>query len=229
MYNLKQIISLLHLHIKVKGTNNEYDKGLLLENDVRLRIKGSNNKVITGKNCSLKNVVISIYGDNNTVTFGDDVAISNVIIEMGFKWHNTNNNSSLTIGGKTTTNHISVIMLEDNSHVKIGENCMFASGIELWATDTHSITDLEGNLLNYDGNIIIGDNVWVGKDVKICKNAQISDNSVVGFSSVVSSKFTQQNVIIAGNPAKIVKENIKWNRLSPQVYLQSQNKKTYAL
>lgn len=224
MYNLKQIITLLHLHIKVKGANNKYDKSLLLENDVRLRIQGNNNKIITGKNCSLKNVVISIYGDNNIITIGDDVALSNVIIDIGFKWHNTANNSTLTIGSKTTTNNVTIIMLEDNSQIKIGENCMFSSGIELWATDTHSITDMEGNLINKGGNIIIGDNVWVGKDVKICKYAQIADNSVIGFNSVISSKFKQPNVIVAGNPAKVVKENIKWNRLSPQAYLQSQNK-----
>lgn len=218
MKKIRKIIAWLHWHIKVRGKNNEYNTDILLQNDVRLRIKGDNNKIIIGENCSLKNVVISIFGNDNVVKIGNDTMFSGLIVEMGFKWHNNINNSILSIGDKTTINSSSMIMLEDNSKIEIGEDCMFASGIDLWGSDTHSIVDLDGNLLNYGGNIKIGNHVWIGKDVKICKNAQISDNSIVGFNAVVASKFTQPNIVITGNPAKMVKENINWNRLSPQNY-----------
>lgn len=226
MEAFKKFIAFLHWHIKVKGKNNKYNTDLLLKDDVRLRIKGNNNQLIIGKNCSLKNVAISIYGNDNIIKFGDNCNISNMIIENGFKWHNNANNCSISIGYGAGLNSASLILLEDGSKITIGTNCISAAGIELWATDTHSITDLEGNLLNYGGNIIIGNNVWLGKDVKICKNAQIPDNSVVGFSSVVAAKFSQPNVILAGNPAKIVKENIKWDKRSPQTYLQQNQKKS---
>lgn len=224
MEQLKKIITLLHWHIKVKGNGNKYNRDILLKNDIRLRIKGDNNQIIIGDDCSLKNVVISIYGNNNVVTIGNNIQTHGLTVEIGFMWHNKANNTNLSIGNKTTINGATIIMLEDDSQVKIGENCMFACDVELWATDTHSITDLEDNLINYGGNIQIGNNVWIGKDVKICKKAQISDDTVVGFNSVVASKFQQSNVILAGNPAKIIKENIKWNRLSPQNYQQQQNK-----
>lgn len=35
-------------------------------------------------------------------------------------------------------------------------------------------------------------------------------NSVVGHSTVVAKKFTDKNVVIAGNPAKIIKTDINW-------------------
>jgi acetyltransferase-like isoleucine patch superfamily enzyme len=223
MFNFKkinspQITSFIRWHVKTKGKNNNFDINKMRKNDVRLKIRGNNNTIVIGDNCNLNNSVINIIGNDNNIRIGDNVSAPGLVIEVGFKWHNATNNINLSIGNKTTINGVSIVLLEDNSQVTIGEDCMFASNIEFWASDTHSITDLEGNLLNYGGNIKIGNHVWIGQDVKICKKAQIADNSVVGFSSVVASKFNQPNVILAGNPAKVIKENTNWSRLTPQNY-----------
>ena len=42
------------------------------------------------------------------------------------------------------------------------------------------------------------------------KDVKISRNSVVAYGSLVTKKFEQENVLLAGIPAKIVKENIYW-------------------
>lgn len=86
--------------------------------------------------------------------------------------------------------------------------------IEMWCSDLHSIYDFDGNVLNVGKEIIIGDNVWIGKDVHIAKNSRILNNSVVGWCSNVVGNFGEENVIIAGNPAKIVKRNIIWKKES---------------
>jgi maltose O-acetyltransferase len=52
--------------------------------------------------------------------------------------------------------------------------------------------------------IIIEDNVWIGKDTKILKGVTIGENSIVGIGAVVV-KDVPKNVIVAGNPATIVK------------------------
>ena len=88
---------------------------------------------------------------------------------------------------------------------------MFSWGIDVWCTDVHTVTDLDGNPLNFSESIEIGNQVWVGKDVKIGKNTKISADSIVGWGSIVTKKFDETNVVIAGNPAKIVKRNINWN------------------
>ena len=55
--------------------------------------------------------------------------------------------------------------------------------------------------------IIIGENCWIGTNVRICKGVTIGDNSVVAACSVVT-KNVPANCIVAGNPAKVVKNNI---------------------
>ena len=92
--------------------------------------------------------------------------------------------------------------------------------MDVWCTDAHTITDLEGKVLNYAESIEIGRHVWVGKDVKIDKNVRICDHSIVGWGSIVTKRFDEPNVIIAGTPAKIVKRGVNWDRKSINKYLQ---------
>ena len=51
----------------------------------------------------------------------------------------------------------------------------------------------------------IGDNVWIGMNAVVLKGVTIGENSVVAAGAVVS-KDVPANVIVAGNPAVIVKE-----------------------
>lgn len=134
------------------------------------------------------------------------------------------NHCKVIIGDKTTSNGITLRLLEDKSEVIIGQDCMFSSGIYIACSDTHTITDLTGKIINIGSRVQIGHHVWVGMNAFIGKNVQISDNSVVGMCSVVTShqKFPE-NCIIAGNPAKVVKENINWDRLRPKQYMNNSN------
>ena len=56
--------------------------------------------------------------------------------------------------------------------------------------------------------IHIGENVWIGTGARICKGVTIGDNAVIAAQSVVT-KDVPANAIAAGNPAKIVKTDIK--------------------
>jgi acetyltransferase-like isoleucine patch superfamily enzyme len=84
--------------------------------------------------------------------------------------------------------------------------------IEIRTGDSHSILDMSGNRINPSSNVVIGNHVWVGSRVIILKGAQISDFSIIGAGSIVSGEFPDTNVILAGVPAKIVKDNINWKR-----------------
>lgn len=52
--------------------------------------------------------------------------------------------------------------------------------------------------------VIIGKNCFIGCNALILKGTEIGDGSVVGAGSVVSGKFTS-DVVIAGNPAKVIR------------------------
>ena len=51
----------------------------------------------------------------------------------------------------------------------------------------------------------IGNNVWIGMNAIVLKGVTIGDNSVVGAGAVVTHD-VPPNVVVAGNPAKIVKQ-----------------------
>lgn len=96
----------------------------------------------------------------------------------------------------------------------IGKNVLFSWDILVMDTDAHPIRDQEGNVTNNDSEIVIGDNCWIGSRTVILKNTVLKENSVVGCSSLLNKNYEEGNVIIAGNPGKIVKRNIIWKRES---------------
>ena len=53
--------------------------------------------------------------------------------------------------------------------------------------------------------VTIGDNVWIGGGVTILPGVTIGDNTVVAAASVVTRSFPD-NVVVAGNPARIIRE-----------------------
>lgn len=53
--------------------------------------------------------------------------------------------------------------------------------------------------------VIIGNNVWIGGRVVILPGRKIGNNVVIGANSVVT-KDVPDNCIVAGNPARIVKQ-----------------------
>ena len=51
--------------------------------------------------------------------------------------------------------------------------------------------------------------MWIGTNSIILKGVIIGDNSIIAAGSIVT-KNVPENSLVAGNPAKIIKQNIKW-------------------
>jgi len=92
--------------------------------------------------------------------------------------------------------------------ITIGDGCAISWGCEFLDEDFHQIT--------YEGKeekpspIEIGNHVWIGSNVTILKGSRIPDGCVIASGSVVSTAFKKPNCLIAGNPAKEIKENVMW-------------------
>ena len=56
------------------------------------------------------------------------------------------------------------------------------------------------------GSVIIGNNVWIGDKATILPNVTIGDGAVIAANSVVTKDVPAYSVV-AGNPAKVIKEN----------------------
>lgn len=54
------------------------------------------------------------------------------------------------------------------------------------------------------GRITIGNNCFIGAHAIVMYGVTLADNVIVGAGSVVTKSVTESNVILAGNPARIV-------------------------
>ena len=87
---------------------------------------------------------------------------------------------------------------------------MLAEEIIIRTGDSHPIFDLKTNaVINEGKDVIIKDHVWIGTRSQILKGVTINENAIVGAGSIVTQSVLE-NTIVAGNPAKIVKEDINW-------------------
>lgn len=183
-------------------------------------IHGVGNDVVVGKHSTPE---LNIYGDNNRVRI--DSVGGGLAVHLGFGTGECNN-CSVSVGAGTTFVSADIRVREDNVNISIGEDCQFSEKIFIWASDTHTITDMDGNVTNFGKYVTIGNHVWVGYGATICKNTKIADGCIVGTGAVVSGTFDKPNCVIAGNPARVVKENAKWDRRPIQNYIASVKNKS---
>lgn len=111
---------------------------------------------------------------------------------------------------------------ECSSKLIIGKFVLIAQDVVIRTSDGHSIFNIgESEPYNAPEDIIIGDNVWIGERSVILKGSAIPNNSIVASCALVNKSFSQENTILAGVPAKIVKENIFWKRTPYGEYMRS--------
>jgi len=110
------------------------------------------------------------------------------------------------------SNDTQIFTMEENSRIGrdhhidvaesfiLGENSSIAGkSSQFW---THGADIQEG--------IVIGKNCYIGSAVRFKPGSSIGDNSLVALGSVITKKFNDKNVIIAGQPAKIIRKNYNW-------------------
>ena len=88
--------------------------------------------------------------------------------------------------------------------IVIGDSTMIASDVTITDSDWHDIYDRTA-AIGRTSPITLGSNVWIGDGAIVSKGVTIGKNSIVGARSVVI-KDVPENVIVAGNPAQVVKE-----------------------
>ncbi|MCS0670243.1 sugar O-acetyltransferase [Cytobacillus firmus] len=93
----------------------------------------------------------------------------------------------------------------DVCEVRFGDNCMLAPGVQIY-TATHPLHPAERNSgKEFAKPIMFGNNVWIGGSALINPGVTIGDNVVIASGAVVT-KDVPDNVVVGGNPAKIIKQ-----------------------
>lgn len=218
LYNDIKIINKRKVKINVQGQNNQiYIGNIIGQGKVCINILGDNNYIFIDKIISDGILTIMCHCFNgkielNSLSFGPNLTIYN-----GYSVHYKNiKNPKIMIGENTSINSGFIFNPHSNTSINIGNDCMFSDNIQIRNTDGHPIYDITTNeclnKLKENSSIYIGNHVWIGYGATILKNTAILNNSIVGTQAVVTKKFDNQNVVIAGNPAKIVKKNVTWEK-----------------
>lgn len=87
------------------------------------------------------------------------------------------------------------------NEIYLGKNFLFAPGLKLVSANHE--TQKDGWIKTEP--IIIGDNVWIGANVVILPGVKIGNNCIVGAGSIVNKSIEGDGLVIAGNPAKIIR------------------------
>lgn len=87
--------------------------------------------------------------------------------------------------------------------IKIGRNCYIAPNVGLITTN-HNVYDVTKHVAGKE--IVLGEKCWIGMNSMILPGVELGPNTVVGAGSVVTHSFPDGHCIIAGNPAKIIRQ-----------------------
>ncbi|CEJ74648.1 galactoside O-acetyltransferase [[Clostridium] sordellii] len=169
------------------------------------------NKVNFGKNLNLYGTPIIFKKKRSKLNIGENCTIrssflSNLvglsqrtIIVTRTEEANINIGNNVGISGAT---------IYARKGITIGDNTLVGGNTKILDNDFHPI---EVEARNRDDKyairskeVTIGKNCFIGCNSLILKGTKIGEGCVVGAGSVVSGEFSS-NVVIAGNPAKVIK------------------------
>lgn len=174
--------------ILMKATKVKYGKNLLLKGvPVIFNKKGAELNI--GKDCVIKSSFLSnlvgLYSRTIIVTRTPEAKI--------------NIGDNVGISGAT---------IYARKGITIGDNTMIGGNAKILDNDFHPI-EIEARLADDKSKIgtrevVIGKNCFIGCNSLILKGTVLGDGCVVGAGAVVSGKF-EDNCVIAGNPARVIK------------------------
>lgn len=176
------------LDIKVKGNNNYIEIHQTNFINSRIYIGGDDNKFILQRTSKFVEGAYFCIEQGSTLIIEENCEIGNgklrVIANGDYK-----NKHKILIGKGTHIAHDVIIRNSD------GE-CLIDK-------DTQKP-------LSEPKDIIIGEHCWITTRCIILKNAYLPNGTIVGANSLVNKKFETENTLIAGSPAKVIKNGVFW-------------------
>lgn len=222
------------ISVTVLGNNNK----LIIKNNLsvsnsNIQIKGNNNSFFIGNFAKLINTTIEAEGDNNKLVSEDFVKYEHTLISLFdnnnlFKIATTKNfikdakiyieeGGLLQIGKNSGLQNGDLHIVVNNGYnitpkIIIGDNVRIAKSAIIRASDGHALLDKNtGMPINPPKDVIIGNNVWIASRCTILKGTEIPNGSMVAACALVNKKFDKENIMLAGTPAKVIREDILWD------------------
>ncbi|MEJ6791819.1 MAG: acyltransferase [Lacinutrix sp.] len=165
----------------------------------------SNIKSVSGVFKSHQPVVLRGKG---SLEFGDNVnlgVINSPFFYNAYAYIEARNESALIKFGNNININNSFSAVAEKS-IAIEDNVLIGYNCSIIDSDFHGLHPLERNANKQNSaSVLISKNVFIGNNVCILKGVTIGENTVVASNAVVTKSFPE-NVIIGGNPAKIIRD-----------------------
>ena len=169
------------------------------------------NKVKFGKNLNLYGVPVIFKKKGSQLNIGENCTIKSSFLSIlvGLSQRTIivtrTEEAKIEIGNNVG---ISGATIYARKEITIGDNTLIGGNVKILDNDFHPI-EVEARNLDIKEKIgtrkiKIGKDCFIGANSLILKGVEIGDGSVVGAGSVVTGKFPS-NVVIAGNPARVIK------------------------
>ena len=154
-------------------------------------IKDSRGKIFLNK---LNNGKV-VFSGNAKFSNGIVIYVNKGIIEFGINFSCNKN-----------------CFISSDYKVKFGNEVLLGWNVNIRDSDGHEIIYLNENEKKKEKDVEIGNHVWICSNVDILKNSKIGNDCIVGYKSLVTNIMVDNNKLIAGIPAKIIKNNVNWEK-----------------
>lgn len=96
------------------------------------------------------------------------------------------------------------ILIQAGNGVRLDRSILIAPGVKI-VSGNHDLDDFSKESVHCDP-IVIGADCWLGANAVILPSVQLLPGTIVGAGSVVTGSFGKGRIVVAGNPARIVRE-----------------------
>lgn len=169
------------------------------------------NKIKFGKNLNLYGVPVIFKKKGSQLNIGENCTIKSSFLSnlVGLSQRtiivSRTAEAKINIGDNVG---ISGATIYARQGISIGNNTLIGGNVKIFDNDFHPIEVEARNIDDKEAigtrEVVIGKDCFIGCNALILKGSKIGDGSVVGAGSVVCGEFPE-GVVIAGNPAKVIK------------------------
>lgn len=180
-------------------------KGIIIPFRGTKIISARNAKIIGTGRLSINDNMISINGRKSILRLDE---LSKLYVNKKFSFYYGADiilfkGAELVLGSGFCNSDVKIRCMEK---IVIGDDVAIAHNVTIMDSDAHIVA---GNEKCYKKPIVIGNHVWIGAKATILKGVTIGDGAIVAAGAVVTKDVPAKSVV-AGVPAKVIRNNVEW-------------------
>ncbi|MHB8694271.1 MAG: acyltransferase [Solirubrobacteraceae bacterium] len=183
---------------------------------------------------------MAIFNFNGTVTVPDGASTGSVLLGFGANgafdfrrsrsvWQNA---GAVVFEGPARLGHGFKLVTADSGTVRFGPDfvlsaesqivcrdaisfgpgCLVSWEVLLLDTDYHPLIAQDGSQSEICAPIVLGERVWLGARSTVLKGVTLGNDTVVAAGAVVNRSDPEGHAVLGGNPARRVREGVRWQR-----------------